>query len=341
MIVALHLNFLPYLIAGCEFNPIIFMSISQKVSSMSILKFLFHIFLPLCALIVFFPGCTVPPKKVMLTDMKQAFSQDTIISTELKHEILFETLMENLINAKVIYIGERHPDKYHHDIQLKVIKSLYQKNPSLCVGMEMFDRNYQHVLDKWVDGQLDETEFLKKTHWYANWRYPFDLYRDILHFLKEKKIALAGLNIPFHIPSKIAVGGLENLLDDDKKYLPKIIRTDIAPHRLYIEKFFEDHKKRGRENFDAFYEAQSVWEDTMAETVANYHCDGPMVVLAGNGHIIYKFGIPDRAYLLNPMPFKTIYPATAGTTAELDYADYIWVTPEPQIPPEMLKHHLQ
>jgi uncharacterized iron-regulated protein len=305
---------------------------SQKLNSMFILKFYVHAFIYFFFISSIFPGCASSPQKLMLTDLKQTFPQDTIISAKLKQQIAFETFMENLNSVTLIYIGERHLDKNHHDIQLKVIKSLYETNPALCVAMEMFDKSYQHVLDQWTEGRLDEAEFLKKTHWYANWRYRFDLYRDILLFIRENHIQLIGLNIPFHIPPKIAIGGIENLLDHDKKFLPETINTDIEPHREYVKQFFEDHMTRGRENFDTFYEAQCVWEDIMAETIADHLCDGPMVVLAGNGHIIRKFGIPDRAFQLKPLPFKTIYLAPAGTTAELGYADYIWVTPEPQTP---------
>jgi uncharacterized iron-regulated protein len=308
---------------------------------MFILKFTVHTFLFIFFSSGIFSGCTVPSKKLMLTDIKQDFPQDTIISAKLKQQIKFETLMESLNRVRVIYVGERHSDKNHHDIQLKIIKSMYETNPSMCVAMEMFDQNYQHVLNQWTAGQLGEKEFLKKTHWYANWRYPFDLYRNILLFIRENNIELIGLNIPFHIPPKIAIGGLENLLVDDKKYLPETINTDIVLHRQYVEKFFGDHMTRGLENFDTFYEAQCVWEDIMAEAVAAHGCAGPIVVLAGNGHIIYKFGIPDRAFQLNPLPFKTIYLAPVGTTAELGYADYIWVAPEPQIPQRMLKKHPQ
>ena len=321
-----------------NFMPITF---SQKLDSMSILKFYMHNFLSVLVLTSLFCGCAIPSKKLLLTDIKQTFPQDTIISTKLKQQISFETLLANLNSVKVIYVGERHLDKNHHDIQLKVIKSLYETNPGLCVGMEMFDHTYQHVLDQWASGQLDEIEFLKKTHWYANWRYGFDLYRNILLFIRANNIPLIGLNIPFHIPPKIAVGGVKNLSDDEKIHIPKTINTDIERHRLYMEKIFGDHRTRGLKNFDTFYEAQCVWEDTMAEAVATYPCKGPMVVLAGNGHIIYKFGIPDRAFQLKPAPFKTIYLAPAGTTAELDYADYIWVTPKPRKPHGMLKNHPQ
>lgn len=264
----------------------------------------------------------------MIRDIQKAFSQNTIIYTELQEEISFATLIDHLSNAEVVYVGERHPDKNHHDIQLKIIKSLHELRPNLVVGMEMFDKSYQQVLNQWSGGQLDESEFLKKTHWYANWRYPFELYRDILLFIKENNISLIGLNIPFHIPSKIAIGGIDSLLAPDKFFLPETIITSIEPHRQYVEKIYEKHTLKGRNNFQTFYEAQCIWEDTMAEVVAAYSREKPMVVLAGNGHIIYKFGIPDRAFQQNPAPFKTIYPAAAGQSAELDYADYIWVTPE-------------
>ena len=80
------------------------------------------------------------------------------------------------------------------------------------------------------------------------------------------------------------------------------------------------------DNFDFFYEAQCVWEDTMAASVALNMKDDLMIVIAGNGHIIRKFGIPDRAFRRTGAEFRTIFQATAGGEIESDYADYIWVT---------------
>lgn len=65
----------------------------------------------------------------------------------------------------------------------------------------------------------------------------------------------------------------------------------------------------------------------MAEMISQHLKDDVMVVLAGNGHIQFKYGIPDRAYERTGVSFRTIYPAPAGDEVELDIADYIWVTP--------------
>jgi uncharacterized iron-regulated protein len=184
------------------------------------------------------------------------------------------------------------------------------------------------VLDQWSKGELTQKDFLRKSHWYANWRFDFSLYRDILEFIKEHNIRLVGLNIPNHIPPKIREGGIENLSDEDQAHLPQQIDTSNSAHRDYLKKVFEGHKHHFKREveFEDFYAAQSVWEDAMAETIAQSLKDGVMVVLAGNGHIQFKYGIPDRAYKQTGAAFRTIYLEPAGSEVKRDIADYIWVT---------------
>ncbi|MCD6449691.1 MAG: ChaN family lipoprotein [Thermotogaceae bacterium] len=268
------------------------------------------------------------PKKFLIEDLPKSFKEGDIINTKTSVVVSFEELIADLSRAKVIYIGEQHTDSAHHKIQLEVIKGLINQHPELAVGMEAFDHSYQKILDMWSAGSLDEKGFLERTHWYANWKFNFELYKDILTFIKEKHIKLIGLNIPFHIPPKIAVGGIESLSDDEKKHLPKRIDTTNADHRAYIEEIFKKHKIKGRESFEHFYMVQCVWEETMAESIALYLKKASMMmVLVGNGHIIRKFGIPDRAFSRNGAAFRTILLAPTGSRAELSFADYIWVTP--------------
>ena len=278
-------------------------------------------------------GCGARMKKLTITDLPVTFTAGEIISAKTKGTVSFEELMLDLNRARIIYIGERHTDPVHHTIQLKLIKALYEKHPGMSVGMEAFDRSYRKILDQWTAGGLDEKSFIEKSHWYANWRFDFKLYAGILEFLKEKHIRLVGLNIPFHIPPRIAVGGIDNLSDLDKEYLPKKIDTSNSAHREYVKKIFSHHHIKGRENFENFYAAQCVWEDTMAEAVAANLRDDIMVVIVGNGHINEKFGVPNRALERTQSkctlaPFRTIFLAPVGSKVKLTCADYIWVTGE-------------
>ncbi len=277
-------------------------------------------------------GCAVVPRTLAIKGTPTRLMENTILKTEGSAVVSQEQLAAQLADARVVYVGEIHTNPAHHAIQLKLIRMLAETTPDLQIGMEMFDHTYQPVLDRWIAGDLDERTFLQRTHWYANWRFDFGLYRDILEYAKEKKLRLVALNVPFCIPPKISVGGLASLSAADRRQLPRHIDLTNAAHRRYIEAIFKMHAIPGRTNFEFFYEAQCTWEDGMAAAVAANLGPGKMVVLAGNGHIIRKFGIPDRAFARNPAPFRTIYLTPVGETAELDWADYLWVTPPTPMP---------
>ena len=289
--------------------------------------------LPCCyllhiAILTILWGCAVAPQKLNIKGNSDAFDAGTIISTQKAAAVSFEELLENIGTSRVIYVGEKHTSQEDHKIQLEVIQALFQKFPDLAVGMEMFDHSYQDVLDQWSAGKLDPGDFLRKVHWYANWRYDFSLYKDILNFVKENRLRLVGLNIPNHIPPKIREGGIDSLRNDEKKYLPQQIDLSNTDHRDYVQEVFENHRHhfRGMVEFENFYAAQSVWEDAMAEAIAENLNNDVMVVLVGNGHIQFKYGIPVRAFKRTGAAYTTIYPATIGTELGPDIADYIWVT---------------
>jgi uncharacterized iron-regulated protein len=273
-----------------------------------------------------FWGCAVKSDTVLIKDTSTAVGPDTIISAKTEKTITFDELMNDLNSSQIVFIGERHTNPSHHAVQLKIIEAVFKNRHSMKVGMEMFDRSYQPVLDLWTAGLLEEEIFLRKVHWYANWRFDFELYRNIFSFIKQNRIKIVALNIPFHIPSRIRVGGIDNLGDDDKQYLPKEIDSSNSAHRNYAEEVFNRHHFKSNVKFDDFYMAQCVWDEGMAESIASNLGDKTIVVLAGNGHIQYKYGIPDRAFRRTGASFRTIYLAPAGEEVELGIADYIWVT---------------
>jgi uncharacterized iron-regulated protein len=291
---------------------------------------LFMALIAICGL--FAGGCAVSPKTLSITDVDTGLTENAIFKTAVASVISQEQLIDQLAEVQVVYVGESHTNPSHHAIQLAVIQALVASTPNVTIGMEMFDHTYQPVLDRWVAGDLDETSFLQQTHWYANWRYDYGLYRDILEYAKEKKLRVIALNVPTYISSRIRVGGIASLSADDRRHLPATIDTTDADHRAYVKEIFSMHSFSGRSNFDFFYEAQCTWEDAMAEQVARNLGTGKMVVLAGNGHIIRKFGIPNRAFARNGAPFKTIYLKAVGGEAETSWADYLWVTPDQRMP---------
>jgi len=91
-----------------------------------------------------------------------------------------------------------------------------------------------------------------------------------------------------------------------------------------VEEIFRRHAGG---SFEDFYMAQCIWEETMAEAVAQT-VDGRVVaVLVGNGHIIKKFGVPNRVFRRTGLPYRTVYPVQADDRdVERSFADYLWIT---------------
>ena len=272
-----------------------------------------------------FWGCAGSDKMV-IQDTVKSVRPNTIIFAETGKEVSFDEMMEDLNRQQIIFVGEQHTSTSHHDIQLKIIQAAFRNNHDLVVAMEMFDRSYQPVLNLWTAGVLDEESFLRKTHWYVNWRYDFSLYRDILLFIKQNKIKLVGLNIPSYIPGRIRVGGIDSLSISDKRYLPKEIDTHDSAHRNYVKTIFDQHNFPSSMKFEDFYMAQLVWDEIMAESIATDLGSRKVVALVGNGHIQYKYGVPNRTFRRTGASFRTVYLAPAGAEVELTIGDFIWIT---------------
>jgi uncharacterized iron-regulated protein len=272
-------------------------------------------------------GCTMKPTVMTITGLENPVTPGEIIDAGSGKSISFDQLIEALGEARVIYVGEQHTSMKHHRKQLDVIKALVEKGRHVSVGMEMFDHTYQRQLDRWSAGELEWEEFLRWVHWYANWKFDDTLYKEILVYIKSRNLPLIGLNIPFHLPAKIAVGGIETLSHQERKLLPDRIDLSNTEHRAYVEAIYSMHRIKGRNKFDNFYAAQCAWEDGMAQAIADNLKESIMVVIAGNGHIVRKFGIPDRAYSRTKTPFRTIYLTTPHSQVTLADADFIWISP--------------
>ncbi len=294
----------------------------------------------LLGVVLILSACTMKPALIKIEGIDRPLAADTIVDSRSGQPITFDQLVQQLGQVRVVYVGESHTDPTHHQIQLRIIRALADQGVDIRVGMEMFDHTYQPVLDLWSAANLQWDEFLKKTHWYANWRFDDSLYKDILAYIQKRHLKLIGLNIPFCLPPKIAVGGLENLSELDRAELPKQIDTTQAEHRAYVEKIYErHHQMKGRGDFEYFYEAQCAWEDGMAKAIADNLDQATMVALVGNGHIVRKFGIPDRAFRRSKAPFRTVYLAAPQMTVSTADGDFIWITPAEGGSPRMKMPH--
>ncbi|RME67567.1 MAG: hypothetical protein D6778_03090 [Nitrospirae bacterium] len=204
--------------------------------------------------------------------------------------LTFNEMIDKLTTADIIIIGELHNNQRHHENQLRIIKAIHQRHPSIAIGLEMFPAESQKILDDWLGGRISDNEFIK--HYYRVWAMPWPLYRDIFFFAKENQIPLLGLNVPERIAREIAKKGFQALSTDVKRSLPVSSCPVDEQYMDFIRRALKMHKKGV--DFQYFCEAQKIRDIVMAHNAVNYlrsHPGEKMLILAGGGHA-WRPGLP-------------------------------------------------
>ena len=262
-----------------------------------------------------------------------------------------QALTRLLTQSQVIYLGETHDSEQDHQIQLEILQALQVRNPKLILAMEMFQRPYQSVLDRYLKRELSESELIDRTEYLTRWGFPWTLYENILRFSQLKNIPVVALNTPTEVTRKVGRKGLESLTLADRRFIPPLSEIQIGPvwYRDRIQQIYtEMHQGKGNsDGLTRFFQAQVLWDETMADRIAwavREYPDHQIVVLVGQGHLLYGDGIPDRvmrrlspshpgfsqvSLILNPDPSL---PLTDSVT-QRSIADWLLQrTPEPSRP---------
>jgi uncharacterized iron-regulated protein len=249
----------------------------------------------------------------------------------------FADIIARLSQYRVIYIGEGHTNYEDHKLQLEIIRALHEHDPRLAIGMEMFTRQNQSVLDQYIAGELDEKSFLKESHYFKVWRYDYRLYRDIINFAKHNHLSVIALNLEKDIVGQVFKdGGPGNLDEEERNLLPVDRKLDDPGYLERIETAYMMHAGQEQNgDFSGFLQAQALWDETMAETIVEYlktHPDERMVIIAGRGHVDRINAIPPRVARRLPVS-QAVVINSSGSASESQTADFIFFSPPASLSP--------
>ena len=213
-------------------------------------------------------------------------------------------------DARVVFVGETHDNPASHRLELQVLQGLADLHPGRqALGMEMFVRSQQPVLDRWVKGLLDEKAFLKESRWFENWTMDFAYYRDLLNFARDRHIPVIALNAEKGQVKAVRSSMPGQLDAGEQARLPELDLTDPYQRGL-VAAIFGGHIQGGMQ-LEGFVRVQTLWDETMAESAARYLTspageEKHLLVIAGGDHVNYGFGIPRRVFRRLPASYVII-----------------------------------
>ncbi|MDI6733536.1 MAG: ChaN family lipoprotein [Planctomycetota bacterium] len=230
-------------------------------------------------------------------------------------EILdYKGLISRLKGIQVIYIAEEHTNDYHHKLQEDVLRGLFQNNPKTTLSMEFLYRSRQEIIDNYSAGKIGDEEFDKKVIFGFGSLYHY--YKPLIRYAQTNKIKIIGMNVEKTIKRKFVDSGWDKLTPEEQKVIARDVDTSNKEHKKFVIQSFEGMLKENifsPEMIDKLYLMQCIWDETFAEAIANYlkSVNDPsvqVVVVAGAGHISYKFNIPERSYKRHPATYRTLIP---------------------------------
>jgi uncharacterized iron-regulated protein len=236
-------------------------------------------------------------------------------------------ILAELARSDFILLGELHDNPHHHDARGALIRDLAARKPTIV--MEFLDRGTRLDPAKPLLEEMERAGFSAK-----GWRWP--LHEPLFAAARDTGLAILGGNLRSEDARRVAKEG-------EKALAPEIAaQLVLAPLSESAQKKLDDDLNAGHcghlstARLPNMRLAQRA-RDTAMATAMLAERDGPVILLAGNGHARRDYGVGSQLRLLAPqrrivsIGFFESGPGLEKRLAHREGAfDFVWITPPAQ-----------
>lgn len=262
--------------------------------------------------------------------------------------------------ADALFIGEQHNDAVAHALQDTLLQRLHAPEDAarpIALSLEMFTRDVQYILDEYLEGQISEEHFLQSSRPWSNYRSD---YHPLVEFARENDLAVIAANAPRRYANLVTRQGreaLEELSAQAREALPPLPYPE--PSEAYAQKWQQvmdqmpaheaeedeapadtlaqnTRELEEDEDDDRHLDAQSLWDATMAYSMAEHYMRQPdalIMHLTGSFHVEDGLGTPEMLERYRPgtRPLVVVIRPVDDVTAfderlHEDLADFVILT---------------
>ncbi|MDX1420761.1 MAG: ChaN family lipoprotein, partial [Rubricoccaceae bacterium] len=210
-------------------------------------------------------------------------------------------VVDAMARADVVFLGERHNDPTAHALQRRLLEEAHRRYGAerpVALGLEMFERDVQLVLDEYLAGLVREQDFLAAAR---PWGTYAEDYRPLVEYAKAHGLAVIAANAPARYVSRVGregLSGLDALPEPARAFLPP--RPVAPPSDALAARFEEEMAEMAAvhgSSPDGLLAAQNLRDATMAFSLAEHlarHPGALVVHLNGAFHSRDGLGIPEH-----------------------------------------------
>ncbi|MDA0373428.1 MAG: ChaN family lipoprotein [Planctomycetota bacterium] len=169
---------------------------------------------------------------------------------------------DDVAASDVVFVGEEHDNDVGHLQHYQLLRMVHARRPDLVLSMEMFERDVQDVLDRYLRGEIDEAAFLADSRPWGNYRTH---YRPMVEYAKRHGLPVIAANCPTPLARQVAKEGVAAAAGN-----PNAAAETSSPKDAYWDAFqaaMSGHGGVDEKTIYSFYQAQCLKDDTMAESI--------------------------------------------------------------------------
>ncbi len=309
----------------------------------------------LTSVIILFTGCQTTPfqnsttKNSLPVEHQMTSPKNTlplkhaydfqIIDSQMLKPLTVSQLAHALKDFDVVFIGEAHSNHASHLFEMQLMAELHTLRPNQVLSLEMFNRDQQTILNRYLDGEIGEVYLKVKAPTWSNY---VAAYRPLVEYAKQHFIPVIAANASGDIVRCIGREGedyLKKLSEEEREFIAQSPFIDNAKYRKRYMEFLDNARKLDDDAKEKSYLAQLSRDNTMAESLYRAWQDNPeaqIIHINGSFHSDFYLGTVAALKARAPqLTIAVIAPITQETPEHPQYSDedltkgqYLYLIPE-------------
>jgi len=106
----------------------------------------------------------------------------------------FDDLVIACFQADLIYVGDFHALPRSQEFAARLLQEIARRSRRSVLAMEMVYGRHQQVLDRWMAGEVDDPEFLRRIRYDQEWGYDWAAFRGIFETARRHGLRVQGID---------------------------------------------------------------------------------------------------------------------------------------------------
>ncbi|MCV6587933.1 MAG: ChaN family lipoprotein [Marinobacterium sp.] len=255
-----------------------------------------------------------------------------IYDLERKQEISEQDLMRKLLQAQFVLVGEKHDNKDHHTLEMRLVQALTSRADKPAVVYEMLRHDQQSRLDT-----LPASASLMAIRQHLIWpekSWPWRDYGPLFLLTRQAQAPLIAGNISRERIMAL-YGQQQEALADARFDSVEWVRPEVQD-KLYDQVYDSHCQLLPRKQLSPMVDIQLARDASMASAMLTHLTPAGAILIAGNYHVSKDVGVPLhlQGYKPEAKPVVvSLMEVAAGQNLFSDYsnariADFLWLTPK-------------